>query len=175
MFGWFNNSSKQPTSPIEATLKRSLIYYDACKMFLDNREPVPSEKFQLAANLYFLGAVDCASQVSKLSDIQFGELAQCFFSKIGITGYELSTSYVSILLMFFLKMNTNTAAMHCIVEGGHSFNEWMKGNKAIPMTVRSSIKRFEENPEFPETIGHLYVKVEKEKNNGDGQLFNRGF
>lgn len=159
---------QQPNSLIEAALKSVLIYYELCKACLDKLEPSPSEKFSLAANLYLLGAVDCISQMYKLSDVQFAELAQRFFSKIGVDG-----KYTAVLLVFFAKMNTNSAAMHCIVEGGHSFNEWVKDNTLLPLATRSSIKRFEEHPDFPDTIGHLYVIMDKTKINSSDSPFSQ--
>lgn len=168
MFGRDENSKEKQSSLIDAALKLSLSYYEFCKAPLDKLEPLPSEKFSLAANLYLLGAIDCISQMYKLSDIQFAELAKLFFSKIGV-----NNKYTVVLLVFFVKMNTNSAAMHCIIEGGHSFNEWVKGNTLLPLSTRSSIKRFEEHPDFPQTIGHLYVIMEKEKNGGGDRPFNR--
>ena len=41
------------------------------------------------------------------------------------------------------------------------------------VTIRNSIKRFEENPDFPQTIGHFYVIIEKAKNGGGDHPFNR--
>jgi hypothetical protein len=143
-------------TPFDAALKRVLLYHEACMLGIANWEYADEEKAHLATQLYFLGAVDCSSQRHNLSDIQLGELIRGFFEAIGE-----NEMYATFMVKFFLKMNSVPAAMKCVIEGGEAFNKWLNGNSMIPGCVMMRLEKFIDDPDFPGSIGDLFVKVKK--------------
>jgi len=143
-------------APFDAALKRVLLYHQACLLGNANSEYADEEKAHLVTQLYFLGAVDCSSQRHNLSDIQFGELIIAFFQTIGE-----KEMYATFMVKFFLKMNSVPSAMKCVIEGGEAFNKWLNGNSMIPGCVVMRLEKFIDDPDFPASVGDLYVKVEK--------------
>ena len=126
-------------------------------LFIANWEYPNEKKADLAKQLYFLGAVDCSSQRHNLSDKQFADLLMSFFHAIG-----LNEMYARFLGEFFIKMNSVPSAMKCVIEGGEHFNKWLNGNSMIPGCVLMSLEKFIDDPDFPASIGHLYIEVEKQ-------------
>jgi len=147
----------QDIAPFDAALKRLLLYHEACMLFITNWEYPNEEKADLAKHLYFLGAVDCSSQRHNLSEIQFAELIITFFQAIG-----LNEMYARFLGEFYIKMNSVPSAMKCVIEGGEHFNKWLNGNSMIPECVLMSLEKFIDDPDFPASIGQLYIEVEKQ-------------
>jgi hypothetical protein len=143
-------------TPFDAALKCVLIYHKACLLGIANWEYTDKEKAHLATQLYFLGAVDCASQRHKLSDTQFGELIIAFFQTIGE-----NEMYATFMAKFFLKMKSMPSAMKCVIEGGEAFNKWLNGNSMIPGCAMMRLEKFIDDPDFPASVGHLYAKIEK--------------
>lgn len=140
----------------DAALKRLLLYHQACLLGIEHWEYMDEEKTHLATQLYFLGAVDCSSQRHNLSDIQFAELIKAFFEKTGE-----NEMYSAFMVKFFLKMKSVPSAMKCVIEGGEAFNKWLNGNSMIPGCVMMRLEKFINDPDFPDSVGDLYVKVEK--------------
>ena len=140
---------------LDAALKQMSIYHEACMLFLCNSDFPNEEKSDLAKHLYFLGAVDCVSQLHKLSDIQFAELILEFFQTIG-----LNEMYARFMVVFFLKMDSVPSAQRCVIEGGEYFNKWINGNTAMPMCLARLLERYCDDLDFPASVGDLYVKVE---------------
>lgn len=140
----------------DAAIKRVLLYHKACLLFVENLECADKEKAQLATQLYFLGAVDCSSQRHNLSDVQFAKLITAFFQTIGT-----NEMYAAFMGKFFLKMDSMPSAMKCVIEGGEHFNKWLNGNTMVPMFSIRTIEKCCDDPDFPASIGDLYVKVEK--------------
>lgn len=144
------------TVPFNTALKQLLLYHEACMLFIANWEYADKEKAELATHLYFLGAIDCSSQRHNLSDIQFANLITAFFQAV-----KAKEMYAMFMGVFFLKMNSVPSAMKCVIEGGEHFNRWLNGNSSIPMCSVTALEEFCEDPDFPASVGHLYVKVEK--------------
>jgi len=157
MFRFRRRKQQKNDSAFNAALKRTLLYHYACMLFIDNWDYRDKDKSDLAIHLYFLGTVDCSSQMHDLSDTQFVDLASTFFRKIGVTD-----EYAKMLLTFFLKMHKVPAAMKCVIEGGQHFGKWLNGNKDVPFCSIQTIERFCDNLEFPSSTGHLYVAMERE-------------
>ena len=146
----------QDIAPFDAALKRLLLYHEVCMLCIHSWEYPNEEKADIAKHLYFLGAVDCSSQRHNLSEMQFVNLIIAFFQAIG-----LNEMYARFMGVFFLKMDSVPSAKKCVIEGGEHFNKWINGNSMIPMCSISTIKKFCDNPDFPASVGNLYVKVEK--------------
>lgn len=143
-------------TPFEAALKRVLLYHQACLLNIANWEFADEEKADLAKHLYFLGAVDCSSQRHNLSDTQFADLIEAFFQKVGA-----NEMYAGFLGIFFVKMDSVPSAKKCVIEGGDHFNRWLNGNTMVPMCSIRTLEKYCDDPDFPASVGHLYVKVEK--------------
>ena len=143
-------------TPFDAALKRLLLYHEACMLIFHNWEYPSEEKAELATQLYFLGAIDCSSQRHSLSDMQFAELIVAFFQTIG-----LNDMYARFMGVFFVKMDTVPSAKKCVIEGGEHFNKWLNGNSTIPVCLIRTLEKHCDDPDFPASVGHLYVKVEK--------------
>ena len=143
-------------APFDAALKRLLLYHKACMLTIHNWEYPNEEKTDLATQLYFLGALDCASQQHRLSDMQFADFIVSFFHKIGV-----DEMYARFLGVFFVKMDSVPSAKKCIIEGGENFNKWLNGNSMTPRCLIRTLEKYCDDPNFPASVGHLYVKVEK--------------
>lgn len=157
MFNFFRRRKSEDTTPFDVALKSLLLYHEACMLFINNWEYQDEGKADLATHLYFLGAVDCSSQLHKLSDKQFIDLAMAFFHAI-----KTNENYTTLLLRFFLKMTSVPVAMKCVIEGGQHFNKWLNGNPAIPTCSIGTLKEFCGDPNFPTSAGHLYIMIEKQ-------------
>lgn len=178
MFGFFRRKEDNPTSAFDVALKRlllfrELVFHEACLTGYTHdgdwnfNKPAYShdrdwnfsdkEKADLVTNLYFLGAVDCASQRHSLSDQQFGQLIMAFFKAIGT-----HENYASFMVMCFLKKNIVPLVEKCITEGGQYCNTFLNGKRPndTPLSTKS-ILSFYNNPNFPKTAGQIYVTIEK--------------
>jgi len=144
------------TTAFDAALKRLLLYHYACMLGIRSWEYPNEEKADLAKHLYFLGAVDCSSQRHNLSDMQFADLIVAFFHKI-----EANEMYASFLGVFFVKMDSVPSAKKCVIEGGEHFNKWLNGNSMISICSIRTLEKCCDDPDFPASVGHLYVEVEK--------------
>lgn len=142
--------------PFDAAFKRVLLYHKACLLCIENWESVDEEKAHLATLLYFLGVVDCSSQRHNLSDLQFAKLIIEFFQTIGES--EMCATF---MVKFFPNMDSVPSARKCVIEGGGHFNKWLNGNSTIPICSIQTLKKCCDDPDFPSSIGHLYVKAEE--------------
>jgi hypothetical protein len=152
MFEMFKRKKSTLIRPFEAALNQLLHYYEACMVVISGIETEDKEKVELAKNLFLLGAIDCSSQCFNLSDREFADLGKQFFQKIGV-----NDRYASVILMYFLNIEAEPAAMQCVNEGGKQFNRWIKGDKMMPLASMTTIMSFCNNPAFSKTIGDLYL------------------
>lgn len=108
----------------------------------------------LSKLVFMMGAIDCASQANQMTDREFGALGATFLRAI-----EVPDAYSSILFQAFLKMDQIPAVRRHIIEGGQVFAEWMKGNSMVAFSAYDIIMKAVPNPEFPDSPGHLYVRL----------------
>lgn len=147
MFRLFRKNKS--SNAFTAALNRLLIFHEACILFMSDLSN--NDKFNLAMDLYFLGAVDCCSQRHDLSDKEFAKLISSFFKQIG-----KDSNYINILINYFLKMGILPEAETCVIEGGEHYNKWLNGDSEIPFNSGTTIQKYYNNPNFPESVGHLY-------------------
>lgn len=155
MFGLFRKKSAS-TSAFDSALKRLLLFHEGCMLCIQNWDFNNKEQAELAANIYFLGAVDCSSQRHSLSEQEFGQLIMAFFTTVG-----LNEPYAILMLNCFLKMDAIPSVKNCMVEGGQHFNKWLNGNSSVPLVSMTSIEKFCNDVDFPKTAGQLYVALDK--------------
>jgi len=152
MFGIF----KKKKCPKKGALDVATSLYSFISVGIDLIETDLPEKVQIATNLYMVGVLDCLSQRFNLSEEEFFEITLVFFRTIG-----LNDVYIDLLMKFFTNMQKHPKAKECVIKGGTTCNDWLNGNKSIPIATKLFIEEFVEDQDFPNTPGHLYVALDQ--------------
>lgn len=109
---------------------------------------IQQQKPKLARGLFMIGAIDSASQSSKLNDHQFIELALIVFSDMG---------YNDDLRNKLIKFHQGTpdqdyVAYSAIMMGGQCFTELVKGHTDAPFGGGAFLIKQIDNPKFPASL-----------------------